>query len=268
MLRQVSRERLSGNLTMTLPADYAIRYVSFVDILGFANKIRKIDENNALFEQILNINSILKKMGEEAQATGHQIRAPALDVQWSAFSDTIVISVPETRMAGLYAAVVGTQRLCQRLLEVGALSRGGIVIGPLYHKDGVVFGEAMIEAYQIEQYVARVPRIAVSPELAAEWKACFGRPGGLVALKDVIKRDADGVWFIDLFHFPPNDSLDNETHMFFAKSGPILTELLREPGIRLREWSKIVWLATEYNHAPLVSRGSRYPQIEIADFPG
>jgi hypothetical protein len=31
------------------------------------------------------------------------------------------------------------------------------------------------------------------------------------ALKDIIRQDQDGVWFIDLFHFPENDSIDTET---------------------------------------------------------
>jgi hypothetical protein len=42
----------------------------------------------------------------------------------------------------------------------------------------------MIDAYLLEQTAAKMPRIVVAPDIAEEWLHAFGRPGGLVALKD------------------------------------------------------------------------------------
>ena len=35
---------------MTLPAEYQTCYVCFIDILGFTNKIAKLEENHGLFD--------------------------------------------------------------------------------------------------------------------------------------------------------------------------------------------------------------------------
>ncbi len=258
-------------ICMTLPPEYQTRYVSFIDILGFTRKIAKLEENHELFEQIININNIFGKMAHEAQQTGAQLQADsAAAVSWSAFSDTIVISVPETtsKLADLYTAVVGTLRLCQRLLEIGALTRGGLAKGKLYHKEGVLFGRGMIDAYCLERNVSKVPRIVVNPDVAIEWEETFGNPKGLLALKDMIRRDQDGVWFIDVFHFPENDSIDNETHGFFCRSGDVLKRLLNENDVGLSVWSKVVWLANQYNNAKLLQRLRDCTPNHIPEFPG
>jgi hypothetical protein len=155
-----------------------------------------------------------------------------------------VISVPatESKLADLYTAVVGALRLCQRLLEIGALTRGGLAKGKLYHKEGVLFGRDMIDAYCLERDVSKVPRIVVNPDVAMELEETFGKPEGLVALKDMIRQDQDGVWFIDLFHFPENDSIDNETFRFFCRSGAVLKRLLKRHH-RMRRISLDAWRA-------------------------
>ena len=255
---------------MTLPPEYQTRYVSFIDILGFTDKIAKLEENHELFEQIININNIFGQMAQEAQQTGAQLQADAAAaVSWSAFSDTIVISVPETKskLADLYTAVVGTLRLCQRLLEIGALTRGGLAKGKLYHKEGVLFGRGMIDAYCLEKDVSKVPRIVVNPDVATEWKETFGNPKGFVALKDMIRQDQDGVWFIDLFHFLEGDFIDKGTYNFFCRSGVVLKRLLNENDVGLSEWSKVVWLTNQYNNAKLLEKLTECSPNHIPEFP-
>jgi hypothetical protein len=52
-----------------------------------------------------------------------------------------------------------------RLLRLGFLSRGGIAKGPAYHRDGKVFGPAILEAYRLENRVAVFPRVILQPEI-------------------------------------------------------------------------------------------------------
>jgi hypothetical protein len=255
---------------MTLPAEYQTSYVCFIDILGFTAKIAKLEENHELFEQLLNINNIFAEAAQEAQQMGAQFQGSTAGVSCTAFSDTIVISVAEMQsppMLELYTAVVGTFHLCQRLLEIGALTRGGIAKGKQYHKDGVLFGRGMIDAYYLERDVSKVPRIAVAPDVAAAWLEIFRNPRGLVALKDIIRQGCDGVWFIDLFHFPKNDSIDKGTYKFFCRSGAVLKRLLNDSGVGLSEWSKVVWLANQYNNAKLLRRLPGCAPNHIPEFP-
>ena len=255
---------------MTLPVEYQTRYIWFIDILGFGQKIAKLEEHHELFEQIININSTFAKAAQDVQQMSAQFQGSPAGVSWSAFSDTIVISVPETQSIALdlYTAVVGTLQLCQRLLEIGALTRGGLTKGKLYHKDGVLFGRGLIDAYYLERDVSKVPRIAVNPDVAMEWREAYGDPKGLVALKDMIRQDQDGVWFIDLFHFPENDSIDKGTYNFFSRTGTVLNRLLNESDVGLSEWSKVVWLANQYNGAKLLQRLADCTPIHIPELPG
>src|SRR5580658_7830841 len=47
-------------------------------------------------------------------------------------------------------------------LRLGFLIRGAATIGKLYHSQGVVFGEALIEAVQLEKRTAVYPRVILS----------------------------------------------------------------------------------------------------------
>ena len=73
-------------------------------------------------------------------------------------------------------------------LDVGLLVRGGLTIGKLYHYDGVVFGEAMIDAHLLESKVAVFPRIAVSPRIYESLSEADQRK--------LLRQDSDGVWHL------------------------------------------------------------------------
>jgi hypothetical protein len=245
---------------MDLRFDYDDRYVVFLDILGFKDKVAKIELNQGLFELLIELPQVV---ADTLDITNRTFGA-AVDAQGTAFSDSIVISasasVPTT---ALYTVVTATVTLCQKLLHQRAVARGGLARGPCHHKNGIVFGKGMIDAYLLEQSVAKVPRVAVVPEIAKEWLDSFGRPGGLSALKDLIMCDSDNFSYIDVFHFPDNDSIDNTTFAFFKNAAPNLCAMLDEPGIGDRERQKLLWLASKYNAAGL-RRRLCLPQISAA----
>lgn len=66
--------------------------------------------------------------------------------------------------------------------------RGGISSGWCYHEDSIVFGQAMIDAYELESQVAHVPRIVFSDEVA-ELLSEFDR-------EHHVGRYADGVSYL------------------------------------------------------------------------
>jgi hypothetical protein len=242
-----------------LPFDYSSRYVVFLDILGFKDKVAKIEQNRALFELLIELPDIVAN----ALNIANQTFGETVDAQGTAFSDSIVVSASASQPAiGLYTVATTTVTLCQQLLHRSALARGGLTKGPCYHKNNIVFGQGMIDAYLLEQSIAKVPRVVVTSDIAREWLEAFGHPGGLVALRDMIVRDTDGVDFIDLFHFPENDSIDNTTFAFFRASGPNIRDLLNEPGLGAREREKIRWVAGRYNAAHMLTR-LNFPHINI-----
>jgi hypothetical protein len=86
--------------------------------------------------------------------------------------------------------VISTAR---RALDIGMLVRGGVTIGKLYHSGGVVFGEALVDAYRLESRVAIYPRIAVS-------SCIYSR----LPNRERIAQDTDGIWYLKyLSELPP-----------------------------------------------------------------
>jgi hypothetical protein len=82
--------------------DYDNRYVVFLDILGFKDKVAKIDINQALFELLIELPQIVAENLDVANRTF----GSAVDAQGTAFSDSIVISASASApMTALYTVV-------------------------------------------------------------------------------------------------------------------------------------------------------------------
>ncbi len=254
---------------MTLPFAYQDRYVAFIDILGFKEKVKHIQANTEVFELLISLPQILSGILKNLDET----YSGKIDAQGTVFSDSVVISTVADNGAfqGIYAIAAAVKEVGEKLLGIGALLRGGLSKGPLYHKDGILFGQGLIDAYHLETGVARVPRVVVTPEVEMDWETAFNDGKWFPVLKDAIKKDLDGVGFIDLFHFPQHDSIDRSTYAFFQSAGQALSNILSKGGMDLCAWSKTVWVAQEYNKASVVRRCADMsiplPAIEIPSSP-
>lgn len=71
---------------MPLSFDYSNRYVVFLDILGFKDKVAKIEKHHPLFELLIELPAIVAKTLEMANSTF----GATVDAQGTAFSDSIV----------------------------------------------------------------------------------------------------------------------------------------------------------------------------------
>jgi hypothetical protein len=76
------------------------------------------------------------------------------------------------------------------LLLQGFVLRGGIATGNLFHRDHILFGPALIRAYEIEQGEAKFARVLVDPPALAK----TGRHE-----HDAVMQDHLGNWVIDPF---------------------------------------------------------------------
>jgi len=100
------------------------------------------------------IRDVLAKIDEEAANLEGFGQKPA----GVAFSDSYVITGEHG-----WRVVQFVARLTTDLLTHGILSRGGVAYGPVFHEERVVFGPAMIDAYDLERNVAKYPRVIFSP---------------------------------------------------------------------------------------------------------
>ncbi|MFM2018777.1 MAG: hypothetical protein RL007_2433 [Bacteroidota bacterium] len=162
--------------------NYENRIVAFVDILGFKEIIKKSERNLKKLQLLYQTLEFLKKrensykwnlqlieIEEDAQKKG----VSNFDIQslttCTCFSDSIVVSVKctdnnineitSTLIANL--SYIGAQ-----LMTEGILLRGGITVGKLIHLDnGIIMGQGLIDAYQLESNSAKYPRILISEKL-------------------------------------------------------------------------------------------------------
>jgi hypothetical protein len=171
--------------------EYAERFVAFVDILGFSEKVRQ----SAIPNGRISLVQLLKALEHPTPAGPDQIVVVRIgDISKSGhrmtyFSDSIAISTEPTE-AGLFHLVNHVEKIGWRLLELGFLCRGAVTRGLLYHRDNAIVGPALIEAYDLEKNKAKTPRIIVRDEIfhtALRYAAPVGE-----LFKRVFYRDEDG----------------------------------------------------------------------------
>jgi hypothetical protein len=148
---------------------YQRRMVAFIDILGWseASKQETLQIANAvqiIHETARNYSAATKE--RIASSFGYELRYDAIHV--GAMSDSLAISLPHDEGYEIFKMAAYT---CARLLELGFLTRGGVTIGGLYHRENIIFGPALVEAVQLEKE-AIFPRLICSHALLKHLE-CF-----------------------------------------------------------------------------------------------
>lgn len=166
--------------------EYKEYYVAVIDLLGFKNTI-----NNETCETIC---GFYDEIYTEYVVTDERIKKPVVEektVKMKVASDTIFLYVE----ADVHNALAGLIAYCDylqvRLLrqKIPVLSRGAITKGKVYIDGDVCFGPAIVEAYKMEEELAKSPRIIMSKEIIDQWE----------------KYDQSGKGYIDMFTFQDVD---------------------------------------------------------------
>jgi hypothetical protein len=227
---------------------YCDRVVGFVDILGFAELVRRADRDAALRTGILDA---LERVRRVAPPTGEETELRAQN-----FSDSLILSAAYTP-EGLWHLLLSIDALAWNLLQLGVLIRGAVTTGGIHHDDRVVFGVGVNDAYRLESTVARTPRVILGARAVAAASAyaeqhevwstyCSSR----------LLRDRDGVWFLNYlfelgcFSRQASTNPDMERHPFFAVGRSIqrllqekLDTTLDQPDV----YAKVEWFARYWN---------------------
>ena len=156
--------------------EYEDRIVLFFDIIGFKtiieskscqdiyNLLDTIKEES--FKQ--NANDILLSCGEDGVydidfKSGDLVVGKIMgdEVMYTFFSDSVVISIDPKGFSSIYYVFRFCANLQFTLLRNDIMIRGGLSYGKIFHKDNVAYGQALIDAYEIENKKIVYPFIGV-----------------------------------------------------------------------------------------------------------
>jgi len=145
------------------------RLLGFVDILGWSELVRQ-KRTFEVLSRILHGVTLMEGNVQTETARKMIFERSGLKygktVRVGFFSDTLVCSSEPSRREGTLL-LDRLQKFCGGLLGNGFLFRGAVVVGDLMHTDrGIIVGEALVDAHDIEQSIARCPRIIVTEEAA------------------------------------------------------------------------------------------------------
>lgn len=134
----------------------------------------------------------------------------------------------------------------------------------------MVFGPALIKAYELESKSAIYPRIILDPQLADAWgqgEVFIDRDGSLLGQSKTWRSSHDGFRFFDFLQpFGGTHDFQNSSGLIKMKLEPlreILKRCLEQHRSNSGVWQKYVWLANYFNTVCIEHTGHDVAPLEI-----
>jgi hypothetical protein len=165
---QRNREYWGQESELAAPMAYERRFVAYVDILGWKDACCDSRRHAEVFAVAKMLSELPPNFSRDMKETLNHTKGAAPDpshreTEVVTFSDNLVISTPID--LGYTLLFKFLTFVCLDLLTQGFLTRGGVAVGELCHKENLVFGPALIEAVAMEKE-AIYPRLLCSQALA------------------------------------------------------------------------------------------------------
>lgn len=239
------------------------RYILFLDFLGASQAARtwedlRLQEFVDLLHWVATARARESTDGEAMPDGGYRLR---LVPEVTTFSDNVVVSYSGSSddnqmLAGLWVSIVCQDcvrlltKIAERALELGVLIRGGLTYGRCHHTDGVVFGEGMVDAYNLESREAVNPRVLVSQKVIDRLK--IDRPANM---RTLLQDTEDGRWhlnyFIDMIKegVPGGSEMPRRIDDWLARSRQIIAQNTAALDGQDRQQAKWRWFAEHFQHS-------------------
>lgn len=218
-------------------SQYENRVVAFIDILGFKQIIKNTMKDDIEFRKVANYLNRLKRLDNDSKEgnSGYEI---------TVFSDSIVISCLTDEKNWLHSILNKVIEIQLDALSNRILMRGGISLGKLYHKENIVFGPAMVGAYELESKNAIHPRIVLTAGLVQAGMENLDEDK-IEGVMEIIKLDTnDDFYFID--YLSNINNIEQDTYDILNELKHIIEDALANN----TDWNirnKYMWMKTYYN---------------------
>jgi hypothetical protein len=166
--------------------------VAYIDLLGVASRIASDSEKQKVsMNKLHNLYTFSIDLTRQIQIKGNQ------DIQFKIFSDNIIIAKKLSTKNNERLEDINCLLSCASHFQelaasdsVGWMLRGGITIGQLFIDEVMVWGDALVKAYFLEDKVSVYPRIIVDSCVVDEVK-------GDNVLYEYLRKDFDGLFFLN-----------------------------------------------------------------------
>ena len=204
----------------------ATRYlIAYLDILGVTQIIYNDDD----FSFLNHLNMFMEDAISEA---GGGLFKNKEEIFVKIFSDNIILAIElkeideqrDSKIAVLFNIVAN---IYNEILRYGYLMRGAIVEGEFFHNKIIVYGKGLVEAVQLEEEKAKVPRILVRIKVSEPHSYCY------------LMQDRNNELFLNVFQF-----CDTFDYVTFKDN---LLEMLRTYKNNKKVKQKIMWTIRYYN---------------------
>lgn len=164
-------------------------YICYFDILGYRAFFEDDSrEDNKFLFSIISADGIFRSAIKNAKADfeiGHKM-----------YSDNFILYFKKTLTDDVNALRVLTRIIreiqIRFLMDEGLLLRGGITAGEFYANDDFVFGKGLIRAVELEERVAKEPRVVIDKEH-------FEKSLSIIKSDGYVTHDFDDEYFVNYF---------------------------------------------------------------------
>lgn len=243
-------------------AEYSLAFVTFLDILGFSKLVERQRDAGA----ILKIQKAFQdsSVDDTTESKSKSVKG----LSWSFMSDSIV-RVRKSKSKKLLEILneeISEIAFAQSNLILEKIPiRGGLSLGEIYHENKNLFGPALVSAYKLETSLAVFPRVIIDMELFKKVDTQNFRSENLSEtniLKKYLKRDFDGVYFIDYLEAAINFTAQKERYLIehqFAIIDLLHLNELEKPEV----FVKYMWLVNYHNNKCIEKSASDYIVSDI-----
>jgi hypothetical protein len=182
---------------------YDKRVTVFLDILGFRQIISDTEdkEGNDISEKIEYLSKTIDLIRNLLDID--KPREVSKSKKITQFSDCIVISFKENETSEVFYTLLDIKTLLINLVLKGIICRGAISYGKLIHTNKMIFGPALVEAYETECKAALYPRIILDKTIINVGKKHHAPHHGEIDEKNeilkILIKDTDDMYYIDYF---------------------------------------------------------------------
>lgn len=231
----------------------ALSFVAFVDILGVREMMSRGNDDDR--------SSLLSRLRAAYDATLPELReqigvgTPSRGTVTS-FTDNIVVTHPlwpapgATTEQSAGAIVVALAYFQMDMLLHGFFVRGGIDIGRVYVDRDMVFGEALLRAYDAERTIARDPRIVFTTQARDNYFLTMEAYGEVLDTPHhaFALIDSDEISFVNYLTIAlteTNDGYPDESAV--ERHRDAIVHALSEHHSHPYVWNKYRWAANYHN---------------------